>query len=159
MRTRKTNLTELIAQSLLRPYPEAELSLYNSGSIRIDDVLPAGQITVYDVIRVLPFGGKVQLAAIKGSLLIKVLNQGMANTGAGGFLQSVNTQQVNGAWQINDTPIDAKKTYRLAINDFLASGKEHGLDYLKPGTPDFVIINPGENTDIRQMVIDQLKNN
>ncbi len=159
VRTRKTNLTELIAQSLLRPYPEAELSLYNSGSIRIDDVLPAGQITVYDVIRVLPFGGKVQLAAIKGSLLIKVLNQGMANTGAGGFLQSVNTQQVNGAWQINDTPIDAKKTYRLAINDFLASGKEHGLDYLKPGTPDFVIINPGENTDIRQMVIDQLKNN
>jgi len=32
------------------------------------------------------------------------------------------------------------------------------LDYLKPGSPDFVIVNPGENTDIRQVVIDQLKN-
>lgn len=159
VRTRKTNLTELIAQCLLRLYPEAELSLYNSGSIRIDDVLPAGQITVYDIIRVLPFGGKVQLAAIKGSLLLKTLNQGIANTGAGGFLQSANTQQINGVWQINGKPLDAKKTYKLAINDFLASGKEHGLDYLKPGSPDFVIINPGENTDIRQTVIDQLKHN
>ncbi len=159
VRTRKTNLAELIAKSLLRPYPEAELSLYNSGSIRIDDVLPAGQITVYDVIRVLPFGGKIQLAAIKGDLLLKVLNQGVANTGAGGFLQSANTQQINTGWQINGTPIDPKKTYKLAINDFLASGKEHGLDYLKPGNPDFVIINTGENIDIRQMVIDQLKNN
>lgn len=159
VRTRKTNLTELIAQSLLHPYPEAELSLYNSGSIRIDDVLPAGQITVYDIIRVLPFGGKIQLAAIKGSLLLKALNQGVTNTGAGGFLQSANTQQINTGWQINGTPIDPKKTYKLAINDFLASGKEHGLDYLKPGNPDFTIINLGEKYDIRQMVIDQLKNN
>ncbi|WP_292993880.1 bifunctional metallophosphatase/5'-nucleotidase [Nitrosomonas sp.] len=159
VRTRKTNLTELIAKSLLRPYPEAELSLYNSGSIRIDDVLPAGQITVYDVIRVLPFGGKIQLAAIKGNLLLKVLNQGIANTGAGGFLQSANTQQINTGWQINGTPIDPKKTYRLAINDFLASGIERNLDYLKPGNPDFIIVNSGENTDIRQMVIDQLRSN
>lgn len=157
VRTGKTNLTELIAKSLLRPYSEAELSLYNSGSIRIDDVLPSGQITVYDIIRVLPFGGKVQLAAIKGELLLRVLNQGIANTGSGGFLQSANTQQVNGAWQINGAAIDLKKTYRLAINDFLASGREHGLDYLKPGNPDFVILNVGDNTDIRQLVIQQLK--
>ena len=159
VRTRKTNLTELIAKSLLRPYPEAELSLYNSGSIRIDDVLPAGQITVYDVIRVLPFGGKVQLAAIKGSLLLKTLNQGIANTGAGGFLQSANTQQVNGTWQINGVSVDPRKTYKLAINDFLASGIERNLDYLKPGNPDFTLINSGEKYDIRQIVIDQLKNN
>lgn len=159
VRTRKTNLTELIAKSLLRPYPEAELSLYNSSSIRIDDVLPTGQITVYDIIRVLPFGGKIQLATIKGSLLLKTLNQGVANTGAGGFLQSANAQQIIGGWQINGASIDPKKTYKLAINDFLASGIERGLDYLKPGNPDFTIINSGEKYDIRQMVIDQLKNN
>ena len=122
-------------------------------------MLPAGQITVYDIIRVLPFGGKIQLAAIKGDLLLKALNQGTTNTGSGGFLQSANVQQTNGTWLINDVSVDPKKTYKLAINDFLASGKEHGLDYLKPGNPDFTIINPGENTDIRQLVIDQLKNN
>jgi 5'-nucleotidase len=30
--------------------------VFNSGAIRIDDVLPAGPITQYDVIRMLPFG-------------------------------------------------------------------------------------------------------
>lgn len=159
VRNHPTNLTDLIAQSLLQPYPAAELSLYNSGSIRIDDVLPAGKITVYDVIRILPFGGKVQLAAITGDLLIKVLNQGLANTGSGGFLQSANTQQTNGTWHINGAPVDPQKIYKLAITDFLAAGKERGLDYLNPNNPDFNIINPGENYDIRQLVIDQLKNN
>ncbi|PXW85201.1 5'-nucleotidase [Nitrosomonas sp. Nm84] len=157
VRNHSTNLTELIAQGLLRPYPEAELSLYNSGSIRIDDILPAGKITVYDVIRILPFGGKVQLATMTGDLLIKVLNQGLANRGSGGFLQSVNTQQINGTWQINGASVDPQKTYKLAITDFLASGKEHGLDYLNSNNLDFTIINPGNNYDIRQLVIDQLR--
>lgn len=106
VRSHQTNLTELIANSLLRPYPEAELSLYNSGSIRIDDVLPAGKITVYDIMRVLPFGGKIQLATIKGDLLAKVLNQGVANAGSGGFLQSAHAQHNNGQWYINGIPID-----------------------------------------------------
>ncbi len=157
VRNHPTNLTDLIAKSLLRTYPEAELSLYNSGSLRIDDVLPTGKITVYDIIRILPFGGQVQLANIKGGLLIKVLNQGLANRSSGGFLQSANTQQVNGTWHINSAPIDPKKTYKLAITDFLASGKERGLNYLNSDNPDFTIINPGENYDIRQLVIDQLR--
>lgn len=156
VRSRQTNLTALIANSLLVPYPEAELSIYNSGSIRIDDILPAGDITVYDIIRVLPFGGKVQLAAIKGDLLIKTLNQGLENRGSGGFLHSAKTQQRGGIWYINDQPIDNKKTYKLAINDFLASGKEYALEFLKPDNPDFAIIDQGEAHDIRQQVIKAL---
>ncbi len=158
VRSTQTNLTRLIADSMLAPYPDAELSIYNSGSIRIDDTLPSGKITVYDVIRVLPFGGSVQLATIKGSLLTKVLNQGLANKGSGGYLQSAHTRHDNGIWQINGTPIDTAKTYKIAINDYLASGREHGLDYLKPGSPDFMIINQGEGQayDIRQLVIDKL---
>lgn len=156
VRSRQTNLTALIANSMLAPYPEAELSIYNSGAIRIDDIIPAGEITVYDIIRVLPFGGKVQLATIKGDLLIKTLNQGLENKGSGGFLHSAKTQQRSGIWYIKDQPIDGKKTYKLAINDFLASGKEYGLEFLKPDHPDFVIINQGEAYDIRQQVIKAL---
>ncbi len=158
VRSGQTNLTELIAKSMLAPYVQAELSVYNSGSIRIDDILPAGKITVYDVIRILPFGGKVQLVEIKGSLLLKALNQGLANKGSGGYLQSANTQYNNGVWQINGASIDTDKTYQVAINDFLGSGKESSLDYLKPGNSDFVITNQGEGQayDIRQLVIDSL---
>ena len=157
VRSGQTNLTELIASSLLQPYPGAELALYNSGSIRIDDMLPAGQITVYDVIRVLPFGGNVQLATIKGRLLKKTLDQGMANIGTGGYLQSANTLHKDGAWQINNTPIHDNQIYTIAINDFLTSGRERGLDYLNANNPDLTIINQGEAYDIRQLVIDALK--
>lgn len=157
VRSSQTNLTKLIASSMLQPYPDAELSLYNSGSIRIDDMLPAGQITVYDVIRVLPFGGNVQLATIKGSLLKKTLDQGLANIGSGGYLQSANTLHDDGTWQINNVPINDNHVYTLAINDFLASGRERGLNYLNADNPDFTIINQGEAYDIRQLVIDALK--
>ncbi len=157
VRSSQTNLTELIANSLLQPYPDAELSLYNSGSIRIDDVLPAGKITVYDVIRVLPFGGNIQLATIKGSLLKKTLDQGLANIGSGGYLQSAHTKHSDGTWTINDVPINDTKIYTLAINDFLTSGKERGLEFLNEDNPDFTIINQGEAYDIRQLVIDSLK--
>lgn len=158
VRNTQTNLTRLIADSMLSAYPDADLSLYNSGTIRIDDTLSQGKITVYDVIRILPFGGQVQLAAIKGSLLTKVLDQGLANKDTGGFLQSANTQRQNGVWLVNGKPIDAAKTYRLAINDFLASGRERGLDDLKPGNPDFTIIQSGEGQayDMRQLLIDAL---
>ena len=157
VRSSQTNLTELIANSLLQPYPDAELSLYNSGSIRIDDILPAGKITVYDIIRVLPFGGNIQLATIKGSLLKKTLDQGLANIGSGGYLQSANTTHSDGTWRINDVPINDNKIYTLAINDFLTSGKERGLEFLNADNPDFTIINQGETYDIRQLVIDTLK--
>ena len=116
-------------------------------------------LTVYDVIRILPFGGNVQLTSIKGHLLIKILNQGIANTGTGGFLQSANTQYINNTWHINHAPIDPQKAYKLAINDFLASGKEQGLSYLNANNKNFVIINQGKKQDIRQLVIDQLKIN
>lgn len=158
VRSSQTNLTQLVAVGMLGAYPDAELSLYNSGAIRIDDNLPPGKITVYDVIRILPFGGQVQLAAIKGSLLIKTLDQGLANKNTGGFLQYANVQQQNDIWLVNGKPVDAAKTYRLAINDFLASGRERGLDFLKRDNPDFTIIQPGEGLayDMRQLLIDVL---
>ncbi len=154
----QTNLTRLIAKSMLTPYPEAELSIYNSGLIRIDDILPPGKITVYDIIRVLPFGGNVQLATIKGSLLKKILKQGLKNKDTGGYLQSTGNQLDSGIWYINDHPINPDKIYKIAINDFLASGRERGLEYLKPDNPDFAIINQGQAVDIRQLVIDALAN-
>lgn len=156
VRTRSTALTELIARSMLRAYPQAELALYNSGSIRIDDVIPPGPITVYDVIRVLPFGGQVQLVTIKGSLLEKVLQQGAVNAGGGGFLQSANVRRVDERWQVGGVPIDPVRDYRLAVNDFLVSGREQNLEWLMPG-PELRVVDPGADSDVRRLVIDELR--
>jgi len=158
VRIKQTNLTTLIAKSMLSLYPEADISLYNSGSIRIDDVLPAGKITGYDIIRVLPFGGLVELIEMKGSLLQKVLTQGDLNSGSGGYLQSGNTgKSPDGSWLLNGAAIDPSKSYKVSILDFLLTGKESNLNYLTPSNPSIKVLKDGTGTDIRQVVIDQLK--
>ena len=158
VRSKQTNLTQIIAKSLLIPYPEADLSLYNSGSIRIDDLLPAGQITVYDIIRVMPFGGTVPLVEMQGGLLKRVLDQGQANIGTGGYLQSANTSKsLNGVWLIQGVPLNEKQTYRVAISDYLAAGKERNLEYLNPSNPAMKAVNEGDGTDVRKLLIQQLK--
>ncbi|HEV2845276.1 MAG TPA: bifunctional metallophosphatase/5'-nucleotidase [Thermoanaerobaculia bacterium] len=154
IRNRATGLTDLIARAFLSEAQGSELAVYNGGSIRIDDVIPAGPVTQYDVIRVLPFGGKVQTADIKGSLLARALDQGSASKGSGAFLQTANVGGSTGSWTVGGKPLDPDRTYRIAISDYLAAGKEQGMDFLKPGS-DLTIVK--DNRDQRMAVIDQLR--
>ncbi|MEA2600688.1 MAG: 5-nucleotidase / UDP-sugar diphosphatase [Acidobacteriota bacterium] len=154
IRNRATDLSDLIARAFLTEAQGSELAVYNGGSIRIDDVLPPGPITQYDVIRILPFGGKVLTVDIGGSLLARALDQGLANQGQGGFLQTASVARTASGWTVGGKPLEPARSYRIAINDFLAAGKEKGLDFLKPG-PDFTIVK--ENRDQRVVVIDQLR--
>jgi 5'-nucleotidase len=157
VRNRATNLTALIAQAMLQEVYQADLAIFNSGSIRIDDFIPPGKITQYDIIRVLPFGGRVLAVEIKGSLLEKVLEQGQANRGRGGFLQTANVSKKPdiGTWMINGEPLEQQKKYRVAINDFLMSGKEQGLEFLNFQHKDVKLIY--QMRDLRFVVIDRLK--
>lgn len=158
VRNKSTNLTQLIASAMLKEVQDADLAIFNSGSIRIDDVIPAGAITQYDIIRILPFGGKVVAVEMNGALLKRVLDRGQVNKGSGGYLQTAKvTQQSNsGNWLINGKPLNFKQTYKVAINDFLLSGKEQGLDFLNLQQAGIKLI--AEKRDIRFVVIDELKN-
>ncbi len=159
VRNAPTELTKIIGQGMLTSASEAELAIYNGGSIRIDDIIPPGTITEYDIIRVLPFGGKVMSVNMTGSLLKKVLDQGQANAGKGGYLQTANVAtDANGNWLINNEPLDETRIYVVAINDFLLLGFEEGLEYLVPDeNEDLSVIQ--EHEDIRRSTIEQLKIN
>lgn len=115
--------------SIVQAAAGAELAIFNSGSIRIDDQVPAGPITQYDVIRILPFEGKVLLVEMPGELLQRVLDQGEANRGTGGFLQTAQVSRAadNHGWLIHGQPLQSQQSYRVAINDFLVSGHEQGI--------------------------------
>lgn len=155
VRTRPTDLTKLIADGMLASAPGTEVAIFNGGSIRIDDTITPGPISEYDVIRILPFGGKILSVEMKGSLLAKVLTQGEANKGKGGYLQTAKAQRSGNNWLINGAAIDPNRTYKVAINDFLMSGRESGLEYLKLDNPEAKQL--GEHEDIRLSVIKQLK--
>lgn len=157
VRSGETDLTRLIAEGMLQGTEGAELAVYNGGAIRIDDTLPPGPITQYDVIRILPFGGKVLLVEIQGSLLQKALDQGVANRGIGGYLQTAGvTREAGGpGWRIAGAPLDPDRAYRVAILDFLLTGREQNLEYLNRDAPGVKVLREG--SDIRQTTIQQLQ--
>lgn len=57
-----------------------------------------------------------------GGLLQKVLDQGQANKALGGYLQHARSR---------DQPIQPERTYVVAIAQFLLSGREIGLEFMK----------------------------
>ncbi|MGI0484005.1 bifunctional metallophosphatase/5'-nucleotidase [Pantanalinema rosaneae CENA516] len=156
VRNQPTNLTQLIAEAMLKQTDGAELAIFNSGAIRIDDRLPAGAITQYDMIRILPFGGQVLTVELPGSLLQRVLNQGQANRGTGGYLQTANvSQDAAGNWLIQGQPLQPQRRYRVAIADFLMTGREQGLNFLNLDAPGVKLI--AEHDDIRFVLIRHLQ--
>ncbi len=156
VRNGSTTLTQLIAESMLTATDNVDLSMFNSGAIRIDDVLSPGAITQYDVIRMLPFGGNILTVTMRGALLERVLNQGLANQGTGGYLQTAGVTRTEDGlgWLVGDRPLDVQQTYRVAILDFLMTGNETGLDFLTEDNPDVGEISEGE--DLRFALIQQL---
>lgn len=155
VRNRPTNLTDAIAAAFLNAFPQADASIFNSGSIRIDDDLPAGPIRQYDILRILPFGGNMVLAEMKGSLLSKVLDIGQSNKGIGGYLQTANIARSPQGWQVQGQPIDPNRVYRIATSAFLLTGGEKNLEFLTRSNPDVVKVTDGQ--DMRFAVIKEFQ--
>lgn len=155
VRNRDGKLTQIIANAL-RHEAKADIGIFNGGSVRIDDVMTPGPMTEYDIIRVLPFGGKVVRASFDGALLAKVLDQGLGNQGTGGYLHTSDGVVRNSSgWMINGAPLDPARRYVVGISDFLLTGGETNLGYLtrtNPGVHDVE-----ELRDIRRAMIDELK--
>lgn len=144
VRNSSTPLTVLITDAM-RHEAGTELSIFNGGSIRLDDVLPPGPVTQYDVIRVLPFGGKVLKATFTGALLTRVLQIGEQNKGSGGFLHTAGMPAT----------IDPAARYTLAISDFLLTGGETNLGFLTRQNPE--VTDVVELRDVRVALMDELK--
>jgi 5'-nucleotidase len=138
VRNGPTNLTDLICDAMVgalrRGAPDKRLALFNSGAVRIDDILPSGPITVYDVLRILPFPGDVWAVDMKGELLQRVLDEKERRRGTGGFLQARPvTSEGEGKerrWLIHGRRLDPGETYHVAISDFVLAGREEGFEFL-----------------------------
>lgn len=165
VRSHPTNFTKLIVSAIQFAAPKADVVLMNSGSIRLDDILQM-PVTEYDLIRSLPFGGGIREVDMKGSLLSKILTQGLNNKGTGGYLQfnqSLHFDSTNHIWILNNNKIEPQQIYRVALTDFLLTGGEANLGYLNPKNPDIVKVYEAQTeptnplSDIRTAIIDYLK--
>lgn len=161
MRFKQTNLGNLVAASMMAASPEAAAAIFNSGSVRIDDMLE-GVITQLDIIRTLPFGGKLVEVTLTGSLLNQLLTVANTLKGSGGYLQySTNLQLVDGGWVLNGAAIDGTQRYTIVAPEFLFSGAEVGLEFLKEGNAGIIALKRFDaagdvRTDIRLAVVKYL---
>jgi 5'-nucleotidase len=158
VRNGRTGLTDLVGDAMLAALPEAmvegRLAAYNAGAIRIDDVLLAGPVTTYDVLRILPFLGDLVDARLKGDVVKRLLDRKDAGAGTGAYLQTRNATRKGDTWLIGSKELELGGTYQVAINDYLLSGREKGLEFLKEIKP-----GPGGGKigDWRRLVCDYLR--
>jgi 2',3'-cyclic-nucleotide 2'-phosphodiesterase (5'-nucleotidase family) len=138
-----------------------ECAFFNSGSIRVDDVL-SGTLTELDIVRMLPFGGGITEVEMKGSLLRKTLETSLNNKGSGGYLQlnSLRRDESSGKWYVGAQLLDDQKLYRVSLADFLLTGNEQNMGFLKaaigpdgksdnPDIPTIIKPDPKDKSDLR----------
>lgn len=132
----------LVVESWLWGYP-ADVAISNLGGFR--DGFPAGQITLGDIIGVLPFSNVIIELEVTGDQLIDILNAGTAAVGG--------AHRSAGRWVLNsgDT-IDNDALYTVLVNDFMYAGGDSWslLARFDPNAYDTAI-------DWRQPVIDWLE--
>ncbi|CAF1244277.1 unnamed protein product [Didymodactylos carnosus] len=94
IRYHATLLTDYICKSLMYE-TNATVGLYNTGSIRIDDVVK-GKLTNYDILRILPFEDEVVKLQVPGAVLARVLTHSVSTPGGGMFLSYCGVKSIDG---------------------------------------------------------------
>jgi len=139
VRTQETDLGNLICDAMLWDTVSegTQIAIQNGGGIRAS--IPAGDVTMGQVLEVLPFGNQIATFGLKGSDVWSALENGVSQVeeGSGRFphvsglrfsfdrareagsrILSVHVMGPDGGY----SPIDLEAVYKLASNSFLRGG-------------------------------------
>jgi 5'-nucleotidase / UDP-sugar diphosphatase len=137
-------LADITLAGMRREAGAVDVVMLNTGTLRIDDVIPPGPLTEYDVIRILPYTDAVMKMTMDGALLTRVLQAGAANgvrgavggvSGNGGYLRVLGATETPEGWAVAGQPIDPTARYTVAMTDYLISGEETGFPFLTRTNP------------------------
>ncbi|MDR0645860.1 MAG: bifunctional metallophosphatase/5'-nucleotidase [Elusimicrobiota bacterium] len=109
----------------------ADIALHNTGGLRAD--MPKGPITKRTVFGISPFSNKIIVAEVDGGFIKKFLLKSLKQNGCSFQFSglSVKYRYKNNRPEIiqilvNGKPIENKKLYSLALNDYIAAGNSKG---------------------------------
>jgi 5'-nucleotidase / UDP-sugar diphosphatase len=125
VRRQPTALAVLIGQAMMDK-TRANFAVMNAGGVR--DSLPMGDLTYKDVLKVHPFGNTIVTVDLSGKEVMDYLNVAAKMTpGSGAFPQFAGINLVIDAGAVSNvtiqgSPLDLSKTYKMAINNFVAAG-------------------------------------
>ncbi|MCC6736012.1 MAG: bifunctional metallophosphatase/5'-nucleotidase [Bauldia sp.] len=130
----EATMGNLIADAM-RAAVGADVAIVNGGAIRGDVLYPAGTVlTRRDVLTELPFDNRTLKLEVTGAQLLAALENAFSQLkqGAGRFPQvsgmvvEVNSFAPAGSRivsiRVGNQPLDQRRTYTLAVNDFMAAG-------------------------------------
>jgi 5'-nucleotidase/UDP-sugar diphosphatase len=162
IRNRQCPLGTLVVESIANVCSnKIDAAILNSGSIRIDDIL-SGNMTQYDIIRILPYSGKILEVEMTGLLLKKLLESSLKNKGEGAYLQLAGIEVDEGSltFKIGGELLKTDKNYLIALNDFLLAGYDFKF-FTKENKGIINIIEPEKEdslkNDLRKAMIEYLK--
>ncbi|HEY7002685.1 MAG TPA: bifunctional metallophosphatase/5'-nucleotidase [Gaiellaceae bacterium] len=150
----ETALGDVIADAQLDSTSPADfggavVAFMNPGGIRADLIFDnadggeaPGEITYNEMFTVQPFNNVMTVKTMTGDMIYRLLEQQF--TGANGILQVSNgfsyrwspnqtPHVIDGSVEINGTPVVKTQSYRVAMNNFLASGGD-GFTVFNEGT-------------------------
>ncbi len=143
VRSRETNLGDLAAD-IMRIKTGTNVAFINGGAIR--DSLPAGPITIGDLLKAFPFENYIVTMELYGEQIVEALSTSLTvNMGEGGFLQMSGLTVVADSGgnirgvTVGGEPLDEAALYSVAVPDFLAAGGDgytvftQGLDWVDTG--------------------------
>ena len=139
VRSRETNLGNLICDAMLWDTASegTQISIQNGGGIRSS--IPAGDVTMGQILEVLPFGNQIATFGLKGSDVWAALENGVSQIeersgrfphvaglrfsfdrarDAGSRILSVEVRESDGTYE----PIDLQAAYKVASNNFMRGG-------------------------------------
>jgi 2',3'-cyclic-nucleotide 2'-phosphodiesterase (5'-nucleotidase family) len=141
VRTGATNLGSLVAEAMLEA-TGADAAIMNGGGIRTS--IEAGEITMRDILNVLPFNNYVILTEAKGYDIVQALEHGVSiyPEPSGRYPQVAGIDfrfapaeepgsRLIGV-KIAGQELEPEKMYRIALNDFTAAGGD-GYTMLEKG--------------------------
>ena len=132
-RTVETNVGNLITDAF-RKATAADVALMNGGSVRADNIIKPGPVTVRDVLSILPFENKLVKIEVTGATLLAALEHGVGRTEPGaepgrfpqvsGMTFSFDASKPAGSRvsnvTVNRRPLDPNRTYTLTTTTFVA---------------------------------------
>jgi 2',3'-cyclic-nucleotide 2'-phosphodiesterase (5'-nucleotidase family) len=157
------NLLGSVITEGMKQGSDVDAAFINSGSIRIDDRI-TGTITELDILRMMPFGGRVVDIWMKGDLLLRILKTNDNRKGLGGYLQLDKClREKSGIWTLRGSEIDTARVYRIRTIEYLTLGKETQLEFLTDKDPSFLKMEKvndqaGNPLDVRKAFSDYLQN-
>lgn len=124
-RVKQTAMGVLVGRALMEK-TNADFAVTNAGGIR--DSISQGKITYKDVLKVHPFGNTIATIDLSGAEVLAYLDAVVKmSPGSGAFPQFAGIQMLVESGKVSSaslqgTPLQAQKTYRLAVNNFQAVG-------------------------------------